>query len=67
VDHQHPWARERQDHQLEEVAGLVWSGEQVADRVITDLHPGERLLVGVPDVVVTDAVTPSRRVNLHTE
>jgi hypothetical protein len=60
VDHQNPWAREREDHQLEEIAGCVWSGQQVAGWVIAELQPGERLLEGVPDVVVTDAVTPSR-------
>jgi hypothetical protein len=60
VDHQNPSAREREDHQFKEIAGCVWSGQQVAGRVIAELHPGERLLVGVSDVVVTDAVTPSR-------
>ena len=52
-------------NQLEQVAVAAGSGEQIPRRVVSELDPDETVPEGVLDVVVPDAMSPCRPVDLH--
>jgi len=65
MDH-HLISAERHDDQLEQVPGAVGSGEKVAPGIVVQVDSGDGVDQCVLDVLVDDAVAPSRLVDLHT-
>jgi len=55
------------DDELEEVPGVVRADDEVLRRVVAELGPGESVLEGVFDVLVGDAVSARRSMDLYTE
>ncbi len=57
-----------QDHHLEEVAGAIRTDDQDLGRVRigVDVNDDQRMVDGVVDIDVRDAVTTGGLVNLHT-
>jgi hypothetical protein len=53
-----------QDNHLQEVAGAVGPDDQPAVRIFARVFDGERMVDGVMDVLVDDAVLSRRRVGL---
>jgi hypothetical protein len=58
VDHQRVlFGVER--HELEQVPGAVWSGQEVARRVTVESQPSDRVVIGMCNVLVGHAVSAS--------
>ena len=55
------------DDELKKVPGMVRADDEVPRRVVAELGPGESVLEGVFDVLVSDAVSARRSMDLHTE
>jgi len=55
------------DDEFKHVVGTVWTDQEVAQRVVAELHSDRGVLVGMPDVFVGDPVTASRAMDLHTQ
>ena len=55
-----------EDDNFEEVGSEVGSYDQPPVRVLADVVDQEGVFNGVEDVLISDAVSASRRVNLHT-
>jgi hypothetical protein len=64
VDHQFVPLGVEED-QFEQVAGAARPDDQVPRRVVAKLCPSDRVLQGVPDVLVGDPVASSGTVDLH--
>lgn len=56
-----------QDDDLKEVAGAVWADDQPAVGILAGVFHRERVLDGVDDVCILDAVPPGGVVDLHTQ
>lgn len=52
--------------EFEEIPGTIQPCDEVPRRIVAKFNPGDRVLIGVNDVVVCNGVTPSGRVDLHT-
>ncbi len=51
---------------LQEIGGAIRTNDQLPVGVFTDVVDCDGMLDGVEDVVITDAVAPGSRVDLHT-
>jgi hypothetical protein len=64
----HGWSLGSVEHnELEQVAGTIWSEDQVAHRIVADLLDNERVPDGVLDVFRINAVPRRRREEVHTQ
>ena len=55
------------DDELKKVPGMVRADDEVPRRVVAELGPGKSVLEGVLDVLVSNAVSARRSMDLHTE
>jgi len=67
VNHERDGSSCFDDDELTKVAGSIRADDEVARRVVTQLDPDDRLLVGVFDVGVRNSMTASCVMDLHTQ
>lgn len=65
MNHEHA-ILDRQHDQLKVVPGSVGASHEETRRVVTELDPGDGVLVSVADVVIRDLVPACRWMDLHT-
>ena len=68
VNRQQEGVCENEDDHFEQVPGSVWADGQFLGRIAVgiEIDDNERVVGGVMDVSVNDAVSASRAVDLHT-